>query len=241
MEPNLQNPPIQPVSPITPNKQVNLLPVIIVGVVMLLLGLGGGYLLFANKNQVKQQGETTQVSPTITQQVNPTSSVSPTTTVASPTPTAETANWKTYTFPNTNVSVKYPQDWTFTSGLQFSPQSITISKQDSQSTSETRVILEIGNIYGGGADSASTFQHSDQFLINATNAYILTDNNPQPSIYVLSSCNAPKKCLFSVPNSKYQIDFYADYFTPGDQAAVPIPTNDANISTAVKILKTVSF
>jgi hypothetical protein len=153
----------------------------------------------------------------------------------------ETANWKTYTFPNTNVSIKYPQDWTFTSGLQYSPQAIIISKQDSQSTGETRVLLEIGNIYGEGAGSASTFQHSDQFLINATNAYILTDNNLQPSIYALSSCDAPKKCLFRVPNSNYQIDFYADHFTPGNQAVEPIPTNDANISTAVKILKTVSF
>jgi len=77
---------------------------VIVGIVMLLLGLGGGYLLFANKNQVKQ-GETT------TQQVNTNISVSPTITVASPAPTDETASWKTFTT-ESGVSFKYPKDWT---------------------------------------------------------------------------------------------------------------------------------
>jgi len=77
MEPNVQGAVNQPVTTPTAVKQVNFLPMIIVGIVMLLLGLGGGYLLFANKTQVKQT-ETTQVSPTVTQQANPTSSVSPT-------------------------------------------------------------------------------------------------------------------------------------------------------------------
>jgi len=75
MEPNLQTPPIQPASPITPDKHLNLLPMIIVGIVMFLLGLCGGYLFFANKTQVKQT-ETTQASPTSIQQINPTTSPS---------------------------------------------------------------------------------------------------------------------------------------------------------------------
>jgi len=76
MEPNLQNTPVQQIPPTTPDKHVNLLPMIIVGIVMLILGLGGGYLLFVNKGQVKQL--VTQTSPTTTQGVNPTSNLSPT-------------------------------------------------------------------------------------------------------------------------------------------------------------------
>jgi hypothetical protein len=76
MEPNLQTTPIQSTPPLTPDKHLSLLPVIIVGIIMLLLGLGGGYLLSANKNQVKQA--TTQTLPTTVQQVTPTHSASPT-------------------------------------------------------------------------------------------------------------------------------------------------------------------
>jgi len=107
MDPNLPNTTIQSVPPITPNKRLNFLPVIIVGIVMLLLGLGGGYLLFANKSQIKQV--TTQTSPPETQQANPTSSVFPTTTVASPTPTPDpTANWKLFTSQKYGYGIKYP-------------------------------------------------------------------------------------------------------------------------------------
>jgi len=65
MEQNLQNTLTDPVPPITPDKHVNLLPIVIVGAVMLLLGLGGGYLLFANKSNPKQSTTTVvQISPT---------------------------------------------------------------------------------------------------------------------------------------------------------------------------------
>jgi PsbP-like protein len=101
MEPNLQNTPIQSMPPTIPDKHVKLLPMIIVGVVMLILGLGGGYLLFANKGQVKQVA--TQASPTTVQQVAPTSNVSPTIT--------PTTNWKTYTNPTDGYSFQYPTDW----------------------------------------------------------------------------------------------------------------------------------
>jgi len=69
MEPNQQNiaSPIQPIPPTAQNKYRNLLPAVIIGIVMLILGLGGGYLLFANKTQVKQSTTAvTQVSPTPT-------------------------------------------------------------------------------------------------------------------------------------------------------------------------------
>jgi hypothetical protein len=65
MEPNLQNTPVQQAPPIIPAKHTNLLPMIVVGFVMLILGLGGGYLLFANKSTPKQPTTTvSQVTPT---------------------------------------------------------------------------------------------------------------------------------------------------------------------------------
>lgn len=99
MEPNQQNVPVEQVSPAS-NSHLNLLPTIIVGIVMLLLGLGGGYLLFANKSEMKQV-DTSQVAPTTIQEISPTSIASPT--------IDPTADWKTYS--GSYLSFKHPPVW----------------------------------------------------------------------------------------------------------------------------------
>ena len=105
MEPNLRNVPVQQMPTTTPDNHVNLLPVIVVGIVMLILGLGGGYLLFANKGQVKQV--VTQTSPTTVQQVNPTS-------IPSPTISSSTTSWKTYEAKG--YSIQAPSTWVAETG-----------------------------------------------------------------------------------------------------------------------------
>jgi hypothetical protein len=80
----------QPASPITPNQHINLLPVIITGLLMFLLGLGCGYLLFANKGQTQQVSP--HVSPAIIQQVSPTSISSPTAIPTSPITKSDTTS-----------------------------------------------------------------------------------------------------------------------------------------------------
>jgi len=104
MEPNLQNSPTQPLPSIASDKHVSLLPVIVVGIVTLILGLGGGYLLFANKGQVKQV--VTQVSPATGQQVSPTSI--PSTTISS------TTSLKTYE--TKGYSIQAPSTWVAETG-----------------------------------------------------------------------------------------------------------------------------
>lgn len=100
MEPNPQNIVNQPVPPADPNKHLNLLPTIIVGTLMLLLGLGSGYLLFANKSEIKQ-AETTQAPSTTVQLVSPTSIPSST--------TDPTADWKTLSNTEAHFSLKMPE------------------------------------------------------------------------------------------------------------------------------------
>lgn len=80
-------------------------PIILVLVVVILVGLAGGaYLLLRPNATSKSQTVVTQIKP------------SP---VVSPTPAAstdETANWKTYTDPYYNFTLKYPSNW-YTSKL----------------------------------------------------------------------------------------------------------------------------
>src|SRR5947207_1907026 len=49
--------------------------------------------------------------------------------VSTPSPTLDpTADWKTYNFPNSNISFKYPADWKIEEGLQYTPQSVSVNK-----------------------------------------------------------------------------------------------------------------
>jgi hypothetical protein len=103
MEPNQQDIANQPVFPVASKSHLNLLSTVIVGILMLLVGLGGGYLLFANKTEV-QQVATAQVSPTISQ-INPTSVIKST--------VDPTADWQIYTSSQYGYSIKYPKTVTY--------------------------------------------------------------------------------------------------------------------------------
>lgn len=83
--------------PYTPNSRPHIFLIAAVGLIMLGVGLGAGYFLFANKSQSKQVSnsahQVTQTSPTLVP--------------ASPI-IDEKANWKTY---KSDFSFKYPSDW----------------------------------------------------------------------------------------------------------------------------------
>ncbi|CAN5117002.1 hypothetical protein BH11PAT1_BH11PAT1_0400 [soil metagenome] len=97
-----QNPPQQPVTSPPPAPRSHVLITALTGLLMLGIGLGGGYYLFASKIPVYQPtNHLAQISPT-TVQAQPT-------TVPSPTPDPATATWKTVAFHN--ISLKIPTTW----------------------------------------------------------------------------------------------------------------------------------
>lgn len=116
--------PQQPVMSRVPAPRSYLLIMVLIGLVMLGLGLGGGYFLFASKPQEMPEQNIQQVaqaSPTQAQEaVNPTESVN------------ETANWKTYS--DKTYSFKYPLTWVVEEGTKvtedyFKGDVVTITNQ----------------------------------------------------------------------------------------------------------------
>lgn len=97
---NPQQPVEQHLAPPSSSKS-QLIPLIAVGIIMLLVGLGAGYLLFANKNS-----DTSKIS--ITTQLSPTPDISPT--IETDSTLNETPNWKTYNSQKYLLTLRYPQD-----------------------------------------------------------------------------------------------------------------------------------
>ncbi len=99
-------------TPSTPSRS-NILPLLTVGMVMLLVGLGGGYLLFSNKNMTADTApnKTALASPTVIQEESTTQST------IVPTSSERSAVKKTTTVPQANgaslANIKYtlPTGW----------------------------------------------------------------------------------------------------------------------------------
>jgi hypothetical protein len=123
MDPNQQNiipqpvapPATQPVSPAIAKQRLNFLPLVIIGIVMLLLGLLGGYLLFAGKGGTAKIA--TQTVPTQSAKATVTVTMAPNPTGA-PSATAATSGQTTVSAGGASSFAKYqitvPNDWFIT-------------------------------------------------------------------------------------------------------------------------------
>jgi hypothetical protein len=97
---------------IQPKTYLHLAQLLSVGIVMLLLGLGGGYILFSNKANTHQPS--TQVTPS-----NSAQAVYPSTAI---TPTGnQNVQWKTYANEKYGYSINYPPKWTAGDGWFTAP------------------------------------------------------------------------------------------------------------------------
>jgi len=109
--PEVKNPIKQPVSstPANPSSKTKYI-LIAVLVLLVLFAVGGAYYL-GIKNQSSQNNNQ------ITATIKPSPTLTPVPTIQ-PSPTSSlnlTTNWKTYTFPNSNVSFLYPPTWSLNS------------------------------------------------------------------------------------------------------------------------------
>ena len=183
--------------------------------VLAIIGFGGYYVWHTQHDKIKTGSTTTTVS------TNP------------------YAGWKTVSFTQEGLSLKYPSDWTVLS--QYAGDTALRLGQNSNGTG-----LVIYLTYSPSADSAGGIHNGNKpignFTLNNKTAYIVEDS--QNTTYFLSSCAAPSFCSFPARNnSKNDVSLYLLNLdgTAGPNGVINLPSDQTSLNEALKIMESLSY